>query len=242
MKVADADKIVSYAEQLIESLPRFTHIKKKAGRIGDELRGYTTTKKVERALPRELALPDELFYMKLAGNGLLSREKLTVMEGSIYCIVDKSGSMGGHKLVWSRSVALALYKLALRKKRKYFLRFFDIQVYPDKPITDPIEALEHILRVPASGDTSIDTALSTAVAEIASKGLSQFTNTIILITDGEDRVKTRPELLTSNNIVLVAVMIDGHNMTLRRLAEKTKGQYMRVEPDRKGALRIIQVI
>jgi len=198
---------------------------------------------VERALPRELALPDELFYMKLAGNGLLSREKLMVLEGALYVVVDKSGSMGGHKLVWSRSVALALYRLAQMKRRKYFLRFFDTQVHPEgKPITDPVEALEYILKIPADGGTDITRAINTAVNEIVETKLSNLTNTIILITDGEDTVYTDPKLLTSNNISLVAVMIDGHNKTLRDLAEKSKGQYLKVVPDKEGALRIISAI
>ena len=163
--------------------------------------------------------------------------------GSEMCIRDRSGSMMGIKTVWARSVALAIYRLAQRKRRKFFLRFFDTEVYPpNKPIEDPKEAIEYIIRVGSNGGTSIDNALQTAVADIVERGLNRYTNTIILITDGEDRVSTEPEVLKKNNIRLVAVMIAGSNDTLYWLAKESGGEYMRAELSRDGALKLLKTV
>ena len=239
MNVKMYDEIITYGRKLYESMTRFTHIKKEIARFGDELRGYTVTRRVERALPRELALPEELVLLKLASQGLLAREKVTVKEGAFYVLIDKSGSMMGEKTVWARSVALALYMLAKRKRRKYFLRFFDTRVYPEKPITNPAEAIEYILTIESNGGTSIDTALETAIKDL--RELKEYTNTIIIITDGEDHVATKPEQLLRENITLIAVMIQGHNESLKQLAEKTKGMYTTAVLTPDGALAILRL-
>jgi uncharacterized protein with von Willebrand factor type A (vWA) domain len=212
-----------------------THIVKTKSKHGDELAGYGITHSPIEALPRELALPDDLFYYKFA-NGFLMREKQFVSEGAYYVLVDKSGSMGtSDKIIWSRSVALALYKLARAKKRDYYLQFFDTSVYPhDEPYTIPEDILRSITKVKSEGGTSIDTALKTAIS-LLNKKYAQKTNSIIIITDGEDDVYTTKQQL--GKIQLISVMIQGNNPTLRQLSS----QFMKVAPDEKGALKLLEV-
>ena len=237
-------EILSFSKKLMDSIPEFTMKAKSFTWRKTPMRlGYTKARKPWLALPKELALPDDVFYLKLQRKDLHQKQYYRLSEGAYYVIVDKSGSMDGEKTVWARSVALAIYRLAQRKRRKFFLRFFDTEVYPfDKPIEDPKEAIEHIIRVGSNGGTSIDNALQTAVADIVERGLNRYTNTIILITDGEDRVSTEPEVLKRNNIRLVAVMIAGSNDTLYWLAKESGGEYMRAELSRDGALKLLKTV
>ena len=239
LTVKGAEEILALAKKTVEMMPFFVRREKERHRrFGDEIAGYYTTKNLERALPREVALPDELFFAKLAGGGLLAREKLAPREGAIYVLLDKSGSMSGEKTVWARSVALALLALARRKRAKFFLRFFDTSAYDLATDERPERLLELLLKVESSGGTSIDAALQTAIEDLAERGLSKYTNTIVIITDGEDEVTTQRRALERVGARLVSVMIRGSNETL----EKISNQYMKAELSADGALRLIEVV
>lgn len=235
-------EIIELAGKIAESLPKFVKLRKKRNKHGDEIAGYRLTKNVEKALPRELALPDELFYYKLASNGFLSREMQNVEEGAYYVLIDKSGSMSGEKTIWARAVALALLRLAREKKRKYFLRFFDYVAHELLDDTNPEKLLKHILEVEANGGTSIDTALKTALEDLARYKLSELTNTVIIITDGEDNVKTSPDDFKQANAVLVSVMISGRNYDLERISRESGGEYLQATLDADGALRLVKTV
>ncbi len=238
MAVREYDQVISFAKKITDSMPRFATIIKERDIMGDEVGGYYLTKKLERAIPRELALPEDLLMYKLASGGFLAKEKLATKEGAYYVIIDKSGSMAGDKTVWARSVALALYRLAKMRKRKYFLRFFDTVVYPnDKPIEKPDEIIDHILTIGSDGGTDIDNAIATALRDLKEHGLSEFTNTIILITDGEDDVKDWTDELKKHNTKLISIMIQGDNNSLR----KASTIYLRAKLDKDGALRLLKI-
>jgi uncharacterized protein with von Willebrand factor type A (vWA) domain len=237
LTVKGAEQIIALARRVIDTMPFFAHRKKeKDKRFGDEVAGYYLTKNVERALVRELALPDEVFYAKLVGSGLLAREKLSVKEGAIYVLLDKSGSMEGEKTVWARSVALALLALARRKHARFFLRFFDTQVYDLITDEEPRRLVGMLLRVGSNGGTSIDNAIRAALEDLS--GLADFTNTVIIITDGEDKITVKPEELRRIGARLVSVMIQGDNEALRRLSD----QFLKAQPSESGALRLIEVV
>ena len=157
-------------------------------------------------------------------------------------IVHNSGSMLGPKTVWARSVALSLLKLAMRAKARYFLRFFDTQVYPDCPVSDPIEAIEYILTVWSDGGTDIDKAIVIACKDFKAKikDIEKYTNTIVVITDGQDEIDTEivREALESVNARLVSVMVQGDNVSLR----KVSNQYFTATLDVKGALKLVEAI
>jgi len=235
-------KIIELAGKIADFMPRFTKIKKQKDEHGDELAGYRLTKKLEKALPRELAMPDEIFYYKLASSGFLSREKQAVKEGAYYVVIDKSGSMAGEKTIWARAVALALLKLAREKKRRFFMRFFDYDVYDLLSDDNFQQLLTTILTVQSDGGTSIDSALRTALRDLTEKKLTEYTNTIIIITDGEDEVTVKPEEFKRANATLVAVMIQGLNGALRKIAEDTGGKYMKTTLTSEGALKLLEEV
>ncbi|MEM4562491.1 MAG: VWA domain-containing protein [Thermofilum sp.] len=240
LDVSWAREVLALAREI--AVPHFVHIIKEKERRGEEIAGYRRTLRFDRALPRELALPDDVFYAKIASGGLLSREYYVSREGAYYVLIDRSGSMAGEKTVWARSVALALFKLARAKGRKFFLRFFDIKVHPppeQPPLSTPEEVVEHILSVVSTGDTSIDNALSTAIADLE-KGFKELTNTIVIITDGEDRVSTSPDRLRAVGARLVAVMIQGRNEELRQLALASGGEYLHATLDPRGGGLVVR--
>jgi uncharacterized protein with von Willebrand factor type A (vWA) domain len=235
-------KVIELAGKIADFMPKFTKLKKQKDEHGDELAGYRLTKKLEKALPRELAMPDEIFYYKLASSGFLAKEKQTIKEGAYYVLIDKSGSMAGEKTVWARAVALALLKLAREKKRRFFMRFFDYDVYDLLDDANFQKLLTAILTVESNGGTSIDSALRTALRDLVEKKLSEQTNTIIIITDGEDSVTVKPEEFKKANVTLVAVMIQGYNETLKVLTEKTDGKYMKATLTSDGALKLLEEV
>ncbi len=213
---ADVSEILALARKL--SGFSFVRLSKKRGLRGDEISGYTLTKRVEKALPRELALPDELFLRK-ATEGYLCREMLSFSEGAFYVLLDVSGSMKGERTVWSRAVALSLFKLAKRKKREFFLRFFNDSVFP--LLKDPFEVVESLLKLRSGGGTNLNLAIARAIDDM--ERFKDLTNTIVLITDGKDDVANWRKELKST--ALVSVMIQGHNEELKRISDR----YLRVE-------------
>jgi len=236
-------RAIELAGRIADSMPRFVRIVKVPDRLGEELGGYRLTRNPERALPRELALPDEVFYYKLANSGLLAREKVAVKEGAFYVLLDKSGSMAERgKFTWANATALALLKLARAKGRRFYARLFDHRVYQLLDDRDPLGLSEELLTSAPNGGTSIDSALRTALRDLAEGGLSEKTNTVIVITDGEDEVTVEPGEFRRVNATLVAVMVRGHNARLEELARATGGRYMKVEPTREGTLRVVDAV
>jgi len=233
-------KIIEVAGKIIDRMPLFVKIKKEKDIHGDELAGYRLTKNIEKALPREIALPDEIFFYKLASSGFLSKEKMIVKEGAFYVLIDKSGSMDGEKTIWARAVALALLKLAREKKRRFFMRFFDFQVYDLADDSNIEKLMTMILTIRSDGGTNIDVAIQTALRDL--EKLKDYTNTIVIITDGEDKVETKPEDLKKYNASLVAIMIEGRNDMLKTLVEESGGQYLSAVPTEDGALKIVDLL
>ncbi len=228
--------VVSFSKRLLRYIPKATYIMKRRGRYGEELSGYSLTKRIDRALVRELALPEELFLKKFSGEGFLTKEKLSIAEGAYYILIDKSGSMEGEKTIWARSVALAIYRMAKVKRRKYFLRFFDKKTHP--LLDDPENVVDAILKVRSNGGTDITTALKTAVKDLIERGLSDLTNTIVIITDGEDVVDDLTRDLKKANANLISVMIQGDNETLREISQS----YMKAELSEIGGSRLLKVV
>jgi len=238
MEVKDIKDVISFSKKLVDSIPKFTKIMKKPTHLKTPIRlGYKKTKKIWKAIPKDLA-DETIMEMRYVNNGLRTWQYFSLSEGAYYVLIDKSGSMAGDKTIWARSVALALYRLARMKRRKYFLRFFDTAIHPDKkPLEDPKEVLEAILKVKSGGGTWINGAIQTAIEDIVKNKLSEQTNTIVLITDGIDEVKNWKPELRKHNIKLISIMIDGDNDNLREASDI----YMRAEPTEDGAIRLLKV-
>ena len=156
-------------------------------------------------------------------------------------MLDVSSSMDTRrKRVWSRALATAVLRRAAELGARVFFRMFEFYpIPPDKPITEYREALSMVLRESCGGGTDIDAAIRAALLDIERLGAP---TTILLITDGEDRVDTRPEELIRRRATLVAAMVEGDNPTLARLARLSGGEYLSLKPDRSGALTLIRAV
>jgi uncharacterized protein with von Willebrand factor type A (vWA) domain len=229
--------IESLTNKLVKAMPEFSN-KKISTPVGDRIAGLRRTKDISKALLRELAMPEEMLIAK-AFEGWLAFDKYTSFKGAYYVLIDKSGSMddtGGKKNIWARSVALALLEKAQAKGRKYYLRLFDDEFTErlDKP--DEIKAA--IKSVQSGGGTTINNAILVALGDMMNdKKLSKSSNTIILITDGEDQVSPELEqLIKQGKCKLVTIMIDGNNETLKRISDA----YFTVKPNEKNALELLK--
>ena len=224
-----AEEVLTLARELVSSIPLSVRVSKRRDEWGDEISGYMLTRRVERAIAREFALPEELFVRKLA-EGFTAIEKQSSCEGALYVLIDASGSMRGERAVWSRAVALALLKLARRKGRKFFLRFFCDAPYPlsENPV-------EEILTFGVGGGTNINLAIARAISDLEE---IDETNTIVLITDGKDDVSSWRDELRRVNASLVSVMIQGHNEELRR----TSDVYMRASLSFSSGKKVLRVV
>ncbi|MEM0059328.1 MAG: VWA domain-containing protein [Desulfurococcaceae archaeon] len=214
-------------------------------RRGEKL-GFELGSDVERAVPRELFVDDELLYYKLAqGKLLLYSKVIEESTGPIYVLVDKSGSMEGDKIRWAKALALSLYMKSIKHRREFYLRFFDSQPHgllklsknPDS--RDAVKIFEYIATMKSAGGTDITRAVVTALLDIHRDGLKYAT--LVLITDGVDRVSERPirEELAKTQSSLITVMIKGDNKNLRTISK----EYLKaVKLNGDEILRVIEAV
>lgn len=215
--------------EFLSGIPKLGSLtKKKTTRYArGELYGYEEGSDLERLVPSELAMPEELFYVKLAESQLLLYQKqIKESLGPIYLLLDKSGSMDGEKILWAKAVALALYSRARRENRDFYLRFFDNIPYPlikvakNAKSKDVIKMIEYIGKIRGGGGTDISRSIISACEDIKEghvKGVSE----IIILTDGEDKIAetTVRKSLKESNSNLISVMIRGENADLRRISD-----------------------
>jgi uncharacterized protein with von Willebrand factor type A (vWA) domain len=211
-----------------------------------EKMGFELGFDLERLAPRSLAYPDDLFYTRLAQRKLLLYTKMAKRRpGGLYVLVDKSGSMSGEKMTWAKAVTLALYMKALRSRREFSVGFFDSQPHGlhsvgRRPRSSEVVALfEYIARVKSSGGTDITRALLTVLQVISAKSTEH--NTVVLLTDGLDRVIEKPVklMLSKTKTKLVVVMVMGENKSLEKIADS----YLKVvKLDRDNILKVVGAV
>ncbi|MEM4746292.1 MAG: VWA domain-containing protein, partial [Metallosphaera sp.] len=215
--------------EFLSGIPRLgSFTKKKTARYSKgELFGYEEGSDIERLVPSELALPEEVFDVKLAESQLLLYQKqIKETLGPIYLLLDKSGSMDGEKILWAKAVALALYSRARRENRDFYLRFFDnipyplIKVIKNAKSKDVIKMVEYIGKIRGGGGTDISRSVMSACDDIKDghvRGVSE----VIILTDGEDKIAetTVRRSLKEANATLISVMIRGDNADLKRVSD-----------------------
>lgn len=203
-----------FTEEVLRAIT--TTDEKRPGRTGGtaEFKGFKRMEEyaeISRIRVTEAASPDLLFKLKLLTKDIAVREYGEGSRGrrrKYIVLIDKSGSMAGPKLEKAKAVALGL--LLRPETDDVKVAFFDYKPWPDEPVSlreDTVRAIETIVRVVGDGGTRIDAALAYADEKAPN-------HTIVLITDGEDKVTYKPR----NR--LVAVMVDGDNETLMKNAAK----------------------
>ncbi|MEM0114082.1 MAG: hypothetical protein QW253_05750, partial [Metallosphaera sp.] len=175
--------------EFLSGIPRLgSFTKKKTARYSKgELFGYEEGSDIERLVPSELALPEEVFDVKLAESQLLLYQKqIKETLGPIYLLLDKSGSMDGEKILWAKAVALALYSRARRENRDFYLRFFDnipyplIKVIKNAKSKDVIKMVEYIGKIRGGGGTDISRSVMSACDDIKDGHVRGVSEVIIL--------------------------------------------------------------
>ncbi|MEM1612161.1 MAG: VWA domain-containing protein [Desulfurococcaceae archaeon] len=214
---------------------------KKGGKMGYELGSD-----VERMSPKNLIYGEDAFYAKLVqGRLLLYNKVLEESAGPIYVLLDKSGSMEGEKITWAKAVALALYIKAVRSRCEYYIRFFDSQPYGLVRVgktprsSEAVRVFEYVARIKGAGGTDITRALVTALSDLDEGKVAG--SSIVLITDGIDRVMERPikEGLKRTRASLITVMVKGDNKSLAALSK----EYLKVvKLNREEIVKVVKAV
>ena len=183
---------------------------------------------------------DEIMETKMLNRSFITFAKKSNING-YYVLLDKSGSMGGEKIVNARAIAFALGLLAKQRRLKFMFRFFDDNVY-DMIDKLTLENLVKIGSVDANGGTCISCALNKALEDLRNK--KEFI--IIVITDGEDEFNTEPlvNAVKNGKHKLISVLIGNesfHNLT--ELTKRVDGVVLTAEDlDDKIALKILKEV
>jgi len=183
---------------------------------------------------------DEITEIKMLNRSFITFAKKSNIDG-YYVLLDKSGSMGGEKIMNARAIAFALGLLAKQRRLKFMFRFFDNNVY-DLIDKLTLENLAKIGSVDADGGTCISCALNKALEDLRNK--KEFI--IIVITDGEDEFNTEPlvNAIKNGKHKLISVLIGNesfHNLT--ELTKKVDGVVLTTEDlDDKIALKILKEV
>ncbi len=238
----DVKKIEALTKKIVKAMPEFSSGKVKMPN-GDRISGLTKTKNIAKAFLRELAMPEEMLFAK-AFEGWTTFEKFTSFKGNFHILMDRSSSMDEEqKTIWARSVALALQENAIKHGRKFDMRFFNTETSEVLDKQDDIK--DKLKRVESSGGTEIAKAVRLECEAIINDNkLKSASNTIVLITDGEDNVSAlindgTLQKLKDNKIKLITIMIgEKDNELLKRIST----EYMKVKPNDKNALELIKEV
>jgi len=151
----------------------------------------------------------------------------------LYLLIDGSGSMDRRKQITACGIAIAYIRKAIQEGSIYFFRFFDNSVFDLHTVTsetEAVEAIDYLLNNPQSnGGTCIDTALQKAVQDINDPKLFKQDPDddsdlyeradILVITDGEDDVRTTKEFLEENKVVLHSFLLYQQNKNLEEISK-----------------------
>jgi len=214
-------------------------------KLNDSPHGAYNSYKITSSILDAVKIPknfvdDEITEIKMLNGSFITFSKKSNIDG-YYVLLDKSGSMGGEKIVNARAIAFALGLLAKQRRLKFMFRFFDNYVY-DMIDKLNIENLAKIGSVDANGGTCISCALNKALEDL--RNMKEFV--IIIITDGEDEFNTEPlvNAIKNGKHKLISVLIGNesfHNLT--ELTKKVDGVILTTEDlDDKIALKILKEV
>jgi len=112
--------------------------------------------------------------------------------GPLVVAVDESGSMHGHREVWSKACAVALARVALQEKRTVRIVHFST-VTDVQPILNDTDDIRLIAESHCGGGTDIETAMRVCVRQVGDLEITgEHGADIVFITDGEDQYEESP--------------------------------------------------
>ena len=245
VSLVELSRILKILDGIKTHIPVLTKKYRKKSRTGFS-EGYTLTSKPDKALPRELTLPEELFMAKLASGRFLTWEKKEPTSTVFIVLLDKSNSMEGYKIAWAKAVAYALAIKAKRMNSDWILIPFDTSPYNPVALEEAYKAL----KIKASGGTNIGEALVEALKYAIKNGYEKAN--IIVITDGIDDVIDRykesvlrlaRKIKSTIRVVFIGKPSDyRRNESLIEIVEATRGEVMMTTPSEDGALKVIKSV
>ncbi|AWR97407.1 VWA domain-containing protein [Acidianus sulfidivorans JP7] len=163
---------------------------------------------------------------------VLVPEKTSVATGFHYIILlDTSGSMEGMKIEKAKSGAIDLFKKIPSGNKVTFITF-STQVNVINEYSDPKDLTESISNLTAGGQTSLFTALLTAIKIATKYPLPSY---IILLTDGNptdvtDEISYKKINLPNNTQIIPFGIGDDYNETLLKiLSDKSGTNFYHIE-------------
>ncbi len=216
------------------------------------VREIKDTSEISQVIPADLALPEDIFYERMARGTLRVRVPVSevvlykpvheeVYEDVvqvIYILLDYSGSMGPHfpegrwrPPVW-KGVVRRLIDRARKRGAIVILRPFNTRLLRRYDANgDPVEyiqLMDIVAGFDPDGGTNLHNALNGSAEEIT--GMEFDEAVICMVSDGEDD-KFDPEpnraLLDEHGISLHVIMLGVNNQALQRAADI----YQIIEPD-----------
>jgi Mg-chelatase subunit ChlD len=237
--------LIDYEDQSERAREMMLEISKLAGRMFEAFRYYSVPQPTddpqevvgveqggdtERILDEEAAAfgvdpevkvrvsEDKAYQYKMRGEAPRSR-------GPMVVALDESGSMGHHRLVWSKACAVALGRIARLERRPVRVVHYSTVTYVHDLTDDPRTMLE-LAKSKLHGGTCIDTAMGVAVDEVGDLEQNGFKGAdIVFITDGEDHYSNghfERMLEKDTELWTVAIDVDLEGRA-KRAAERKQG-------------------
>jgi Ca-activated chloride channel family protein len=185
---------------------------------------------------------DEGFYLLLAAPKVEISSGTVIKKRTIF-VIDRSGSMGGDKIIQARD-ALKFCINSLNPGDQFNIIDFssEIRSFRNSPVSAQAdhlsEALTYASGLEANGGTNINEALLEGLGDMQ---IDAYTNLIIFLTDGQPTVgETNEEMILSNiktankrnsRLFVFGVGYDVNTHLLDRLAEENSGVSAYVSPD-----------
>ncbi|KXG75522.1 Protein ViaA [Fervidicola ferrireducens] len=197
--------------------------------------GYEEGNKIERVMPQEYIAfrhpqMKRDFLKRFADKKLLQYRIDPVQyagNGPVIVCVDESGSMEGQREIWAKAVALALFNIAMKKRRPYALIRFSASTrkpffaHPKKKIK--LDQMLSELERSTGGGTNFEKPLQKAVEIIKSNKTYQKAD-IVFITDGECPVA--PEFLeeflklkAKRKVSVLSVLIGNYTSSIEKFSD-----------------------
>ncbi len=171
-----------------------------------------------------------LFWYQVVSGQLPVRERGIRVERKqlLYVIIDCSGSMkDGQRVAKACGVLMNRLKAVMKGDAVLYYRFFDTRLYEEHFVSNATEAkaaMEHVSNANFSGGgTAIDNCSKAALTRIEEimRGGGTHRPELVVVTDGDDSVRQKPEDL--NGTRLHAFVVEKTNGALTDLAVKSGG-------------------
>lgn len=178
-----------------------------------------------------LGMNKDYLNYKLATKSISIKEKGEFQSNKqlLYMMIDKSGSMAvKNRITVAKAILLNRLEAVAKGNAVLYFSFFDGTVSQEFKAETKEEAKDLFGKLVRNefngGSTNIDFAIKTAVQRI--KEIKQDQNNLVkpeicIVTDGDDTVMTKKEVL--DGLTLHAFLVGGTNKKLLELAEKTGG-------------------